>query len=64
MVAKRLRRTETLSTRLSLADKALIEAAAASMQKTTSAAIRDMLVKAARAEVLRQDSLPGDGVAG
>ena len=64
MIAKRLRRSETLTTRMSPADRALIEAAAASMQKTTSAAVREMLVKAARAEVFRQDSPSEDRVVG
>ena len=48
-------RTETVTTRLTPADRKLVEAAAATMQMTRSAAVRQMLLEAARTRLLTQE---------
>jgi len=55
----RLLRTEAVTTRLTRADLALVEAAAASMGKTRSSAVREMLLLAARAHLLGGDLRQG-----
>ena len=55
-------RTETVTARLTPADRALVEAAAVDMQMTRSAAVRQMLIEAARARLLRAPPVwPGEG---
>ncbi|HUF75739.1 MAG TPA: hypothetical protein VMM35_05640 [Longimicrobiales bacterium] len=48
-------RTETVSARLTPADRALVEAAAAEMQLTRSSAVRQMLLEAARLRLLPEE---------
>ena len=55
MATTRTLRTETVTTRLTRADLALVEAAAASMGQTRSSAVREMLLAAARAEILGRE---------
>ncbi len=58
------RRTDTVTARLTPADRALIEAAAATMGMTRSAAVRTLLLDAARERLLHsnQDAgAPGRG---
>lgn len=48
------RRTETVTARLTPADRALVEAAAAQMGMTRSAAVRRLLIDSAREQLLQR----------
>lgn len=53
MERTRTLRTEPVTTRLTRAERAVVEAAAVAMNKTRSSAVRDLLVSAARDRVAR-----------